>query len=296
MSRLRSIGLVAGFDLYESLRSRKAIALLAVYVVVALAGTALFASALNEAMLRLQESVGSAEAADKLLQSEQMVDLISELLRGDEELARALLAIPPLALFYAWFAINFMPLVIALTSADAISGEVSTGSVRYVLFRVDRFGWAAGKLAGQTLLLVVGIVAGAAAAFVLGIIMIDTFDVAANAWWLLRMSGRSAFYGFAYLGVAMCASQLVRGTAASRALAILFAFLCSLFGGILSLPPVVNLSPTLVKVARTVFPNAHANTLFRPEIVERGTAMLALTAIGLAFFGIGFLRFSKRDA
>jgi ABC-type transport system involved in multi-copper enzyme maturation permease subunit len=293
---MRTIRLVAGFDLYESLRSRKAIALLLVYLVIAAGGCALFIWLWNEAMQELAERIGGQQNVETLLKSDEMVDQLAQVMDDNKEMARELLSIPPLALYYLWLATTFMPLVVALTSSDAIASEVSSGSVRYALFRVDRLGWALGKLAGQTLLMVCGILLGAVAAWILGLAMMQGFESGKAVLWLLRMSGRAAFYGFAYLGIAMCASQLVRGPWAARGLGLLFMFLCWLGGSILSIDALKKAAPDATTALSKLFPNGHNQQLFTPDIVDRSVAMLALAIIGSAFFAAGYARFRARDA
>ena len=58
MTNVRTVGLVAGFDLYESLRSRKAIALILLYVVIAVGGTAIFASLVNKIFEQISDNLG----------------------------------------------------------------------------------------------------------------------------------------------------------------------------------------------------------------------------------------------
>lgn len=177
MSRLRTVGLVAGFDLYESLRSRKALALILIYVVIALGATALFASAVNRVFAQLAEQVGT-DMVDKVMESDEMQRLVTRMTGGDEALAQELLRIPLLALFYQVVITTFMPLIMVLTSSDAVSSEIASGSARFALFRVDRAGWAIGKLLGQTLLMLVGILVGALACWGMGMAQLDRIDAA----------------------------------------------------------------------------------------------------------------------
>jgi ABC-type transport system involved in multi-copper enzyme maturation permease subunit len=297
MGRLRIIRLVAGFDLLESLRSRKAIALLLLYLVASLGGSAIFIHVLGE----LRDSIGQElglmgrMATLALLQSEELVQLIGKLV-GDESLARSLLSIPVLALFYGWFSMTFIPLLVVLTSADAIAGELASGSVRYALFRVDRLSWALGKLVGQLCLMTLGVALGAIGCYLLGLILLDDFEPLASAWWIARLAGRSAVYGFAYLGVGLCASQLVRTRAMARGLGLLLLFFCWLVGHLLGSSYVTDLSPTVASGAQQLFPNAHSLDLWRPEVLDRGLAMAALLLIGLGFFALGFWRLARRDA
>ncbi len=295
MIHLRTIRLVAGFDLYESLRSRKAIALICLYTIAALAGAALFVKVFNTMMLELADQFGQ-EATTKMLESDQLVDLIAEkLVHNDKTVARELLSVPPLALFYGWWASNLLPLVVVLTSTDAISEPVATGGIRYALFRAGRLDWALGKFAGQTLLMAVGIAVGGLATFILGATSLNTFEASSTLWWIFIMCGRSLFYGFAYLGVAMCASQLVRSNAAARALGIAMMFVLVVGGVIVQAPGLVARAPDLLGAVKYIFPNAHALTLFHPSLMTRLPSMLALMLIGAAYFALGFLRFSERD-
>ena len=296
MNRLRTIRLVALFDLYESLRSRKAIALFLLYALVALGFSAIFITVFNRAFRELNAELGT-EGVATFLESEKLVDAVAEnLFDNDKDLARELLSTPPLALSYLWLATTFIPLVVVLTSADAISSAVHTGSIRFVLFRADRIDWVLGKLLGQTFLMVVGILIGAAATFLLGVAMLDTMEVGRTGWWLLVMTGRASFYGFAYLGVALCASQLVRGPWAARGIAFGLLFLLWVIGGILGSDWAAEAAPKFSNAAHQIFPNAHSLDLYRPDFGSRGVAMAALLLIGGCWFGLGMLRFRARDA
>jgi ABC-type transport system involved in multi-copper enzyme maturation permease subunit len=295
MSRARSIRLVATFDLLESLRSRKAIVAVLLYLAGALAGSAMFIQVLHAIQERLREQFGDGVDMSKLMESPGMARVAREL-SGDPKVAEAIMNIPPLALFYGLMAMNFVPLLVLLTSSDAISGDVFSGSVRYSLFRVDRLSWAVGKLIGQTSLMVVGVLVGAAGCWLTGAIWLEGMAHGDTAWWLFRVAGRTSVYGFAYLGVAMCASQLTRTNARARGLALLLMFLCSLAGGLLRTHFVNKSAPGFFNALSKLFPNSHSLYLWHPELFEQGTAILALLAIGLGFFALGFWRFARRDA
>ena len=274
MIRPRTIRLVAGFDLYESLRSRKAIALIALYTIGAIAGSAFFIEGLNYLTSELHARVGQ-DMTDAMLESEELLDVVADLVR-DRDVAKELLSIPPLALFYGWLATNFMPLVVVLTSSDVISGPVATGSVRYTLFRADRLDWALGKLAGQTLLMAVGILVGGIASFGLGAVFLDFFDPLPTFWWTLIMCGRALFYAFAYLGVSMCASMLVKSNAAARALGIGMVFLLSVGGSLIQSPWIYPHAPDVFDVIKQIFPNGHSLSIFHPSFLRRALSMIGL--------------------
>jgi ABC-type transport system involved in multi-copper enzyme maturation permease subunit len=295
MSRALSVRLVAGFDLLESLRSRKAVVLMSLYLLGALGASAIFIRVLTAIRERLEEQVGRAVDMKELMESPGMERVVGAL-AGDPDVASAIIAIPPMALFYGWLAMNFVPLLVLFTSSDAISGDLSSGAVRFSLFRTDRISWAAGKLIGQTILMAMGVVVGALACWAMGLLWLDDMPAGDTAYWLLRISGRAIVYSFAYLGMVMCASQLARTPVRSGGLALLIIFLSSLAGSLLQAEPIEEQAPELFGALSKLFPNGHHLALWHPGLVESGTAMLALIAIGVGFFALGFWRFSKRDA
>ena len=295
MKHSESIRLVATFDLLESLKSRKAIVLLSLYAVGALGASGLFIRVLTAIRERLEEQVGKAVDMKQMMESPGMGRIVGAL-AGDAEVASAIVGIPPMALFYGWLAMNFVPLLVLFTSADAISGDLASGAVRFSLFRTDRISWALGKLIGQTSLMAVGVLVGALACWATGLLWLDDMPVAATALWLLRISGRTIVYSFAYLGMVMCASQLTRTNARAGGLALLLTFFCSVAGSVLQAEPIASQAPALFGALSKLFPGGHHLALWHPGLVESGTAMFGLVAIGLCFFALGFWRFSTRDA
>lgn len=293
--RLHSIRLVAGFDLRESLSSRKAIVLIALYALGSLGGSLLFVRALTALRERLEEDLGQRVDLAEVMASPGM-ERIMGVLAGDPEVASALLAIPPLALFYGWLAMTFVPLLVLFTSADAVAGDVSSGAVRFSLFRTDRISWAVGKLIGQTCLLAVGVLVGAIACWIVGFFGLDGMAAGDTALWLLRISGRATVYGFAYLGMVMCASQLATTSIRAGGLALGMMFVAWLGGTLLQAEPIAARAPALFEALSKLVPNGHYLELWHPGAFQSGGAMVGLVAIGLAFAALGFLRFARRDA
>ncbi len=293
--RTESIRLVAGFDLLESLRSRKAIVLLALYLLGSLGASAIFIRLLGTIQARLEEQLHHAVHMRELMQSPGMARLIGAL-SGDPEVAKAIVAIPPLAIFYGWLALHFVPLLVLFTSSDAISGDLSSGAVRFSLFRTDRISWAAGKLVGQTCLMALGVLVGALGCWVMGLVWLDHMPVLQTGYFLLRVSGRAIVYSFAYLGMVMCASLMARTNARAAGLALLIMFVSWLSATVLGAEPIHRRAPTLSTLLAGLFPGGHQLSLWAPGLLRSGGAMLALVAIGLAFFALGFWRFNARDA
>lgn len=295
MPRLQSVRLVAGFDLLESLRSRKAVVLILLYALGAFGGSAIFIRVLIAIQERLEEQLRQPVGMKELMESPGMAR-VAGALAGDPDVASAIVAIPPMALFYGWLAMNFVPLLVLFTSADAVSGDLSSGAVRFSLFRTDRLSWALGKLVGQTCLMAVGVLVGALACWVTGVLWLEAMPLGNTAYWLLRISGRTIVYSFSYLGMVMCASQLAKTTVRAGGLALLIMFACSLGGSIVQARPIERQAPELFGALSKLFPNGHHLALWHPGATHSVTAMVALVAIGLCFFALGHWRFAKRDA
>jgi ABC-type transport system involved in multi-copper enzyme maturation permease subunit len=295
MNHAQRIRLVATFDLLESLRSRKAIVLLSLYLAGSVGASAIFIRLLTVVRERLEEQVGQAVDMKQLMESPGMTRLIGGL-TGDPDVASAIVTIPPMALFYGWLAMNFVPLLVLFTSSDSIAGDLGSGAVRYSLFRTDRISWALGKLVGQTALMAVGVLVGGIACWTMGAIWLDQMRIGDTAYWLLRISGRSIVYSFSYLGMAMCASQLTRTRARAGGLALLIMFTCSIGGSVTQFDLLTEQAPSLFAVLSRLFPAGHHLALWHPGLGQSLGAMAGLIAIGFAFFALGYLRFSRRDA
>jgi len=282
---------VARFDLRTSLRSRRAIGLLLLYLVSALGGTVVFLKLLQEAQRAVP---GAGALVTSLKGSEQLVRLLAGL-TGSRESALALIDLPAISLFYGWFALSFVPLLVTLTSYDCIAGHVGDGSIRFSLQRCSRLDWAVGKLVGQALLLAAGVATGALATFFVYLVMRSGGPLGGAALWIARFAGRALCYGFAYLGLTLLASQLTRTPNGARTVALLLLALVALGarGGVYLLGRHL---PDVAGLVKTIFPWAHGSALWRVEAAERIPAMLALLVIGAAYFALGYLVLRRRDA
>lgn len=298
---LRDALVVAAFDLQSSLRSRKALLLLGLYVAGAVAAAAGFVTMLRaiEDTAAQALSVAATEQpgamTTSLMDNEQLLDVAAEL-TGDRELARELLGIPPLALFQGWLALTFVPALVVLTCSEAIASEVESGAARFALVRTSRGAWALGKLLGQAALMSTGLLLGAVACWVVGYGWTNSFAPVDNAFWMLRFTGRAAVSGFAWLGIVLGLSQLTRSTNRARVLGLLS--LVVLGGSRVMLEhadPIREHIPVLADSLLQLLPGTHVMALWHPDLAERLPGIVILLAIGGAAFTLGHLRFARRD-
>jgi ABC-type transport system involved in multi-copper enzyme maturation permease subunit len=300
-SRLRDALVVARFDLSESLRSRRALVLLLLFVAGSMAAAGVFVTVLREVenALAAQLQVAAVDApgamTDRLLQSPELVEVLAGLL-GDEALARKLLTVPPLALFYGWVATFFAPPLVVFTCGDSIASEVQSGSARFALFRTDRLSWATGKLLGQALLLLVGMLAGAAGVWLVGLGWLGHFAPLDNAAWLLRLALRAWVYSLAFLGLSLGVSQVLRTRWWALGGALSATLFALVLGEVLDTDWAAEQAPVLVPTLAQLFPGVHRLDLWRPELAERLPALVILPTLGAAWFYLGHLVFARRDA
>lgn len=298
---LRDALVVARFDLAESLRSRRVLVFLILYVAGAVASTVLFTEVLQEAEEVLAEQLLVARTTQPgsltqaIMESPELHRILSRLV-GDEALVTQLLRLPPVALLYHWVSVAFAPVFVMLTASDAISGEVASGSVRFSLFRTDRASWAAGKLLGQSALLAVGLLFGALGAWITGFVQLASFQPWETAVWLVRYAGTAFFFAFAHVGLALGVSQLTRSVPWSRALGLFALVVAFALPRWLEWGPLSESAPVLSQTLQQLFPSAHRLDLWRPELASVGRSAAILVALGAAYFALGHARFARRDA
>ncbi len=295
----QSSGIVARQEWADAFRSRRAIVLLVLYFAGALAATLIFIKVLHHVENQVESAVGisqsrQAGASTSALWRSHSFRQVLIGLAGDEALARDLLSLPPLALFYGWLSFAFTPLLVILLSSARIAEEVWSGSVRFALFRVPRGSWVFGKLTGQAAQLLVALLASGAAAWIMGWWRLAGFDPVANALVILLFALKAWVYAFAWLGVAMAVSQLLTSPT-----------LASVFGlvALMALAAISGLAAAFtgpgwraaLDLVRMLTPGGHEADLWRLDTAHAVPAVLFLLALGLAYTAVGYARFGRRD-
>jgi ABC-type transport system involved in multi-copper enzyme maturation permease subunit len=302
LTPFRDMLLVAAFDLRSSLRSWKALGLLSLYLAGSMAASGIFVSALQEIEGVLADTLGVAQTSQpgamtaQLMQSPEVLDILGGLL-GDPELALQLVQIPPLALFYFWLALVLLPVLVTITSADAISFERGSGAARFVLSRTSLGSYVWGKGLGQLALMFVGVIAGGVGVWLVGYFSLQSFDGPATGAWMLRLGLRTLPWGAAWLGLSLGVSQVTRHWVASLAAAMVMLVAVGVGGQVLlHLDWLTENAPLAQELLSPLFPAAHKTDLFRPELSRRLPAIAMLITLGASWFSLGTWRLSKVDA
>ena len=298
LEKLRVVWLVASFDFFESLRSRKALGLLVLALLGSLSAAGVFTKMVYEAEKQLAKTLAVAHTervgvlAEEVFHSKEFLEVATDM-TGDPAIARTMSEVPPIAFFSGWLGLLFLPLLVILTSSDTVSQEVSTGSARFALFRCDRLSWAVGKFAGQAMLMTVGIAVGAAGSLVIAFAVWHAWHPLLTMLWMARLGARVWVYGFAYLGMAVGVSLAVRSVNLSRGLGLVALFSAGFVARVIG--HYEAKAPVLLPTVRQLFPQAHAMGLWQPSPFDRLPSVVMLLAIGLCWFAAGYASFARRD-
>ena len=295
----RNLAIFAGQELSDSVRSRRVIVMVLLYVLGAMGGTALFISFLQKIEGQLVQSLGLAvsnhagSVTATLWKSEPFRKILIHLI-GDRELAATLLAVPPLALYYGWLSMAFGPVLVMLTASTRIAEERASGSVRFILFRGARSHWCLGKFVGQAVQIFGALLLSAVGAWLIGLLRMHSFEPLATARFMLLFAVKAWLYALPFLGLALGISQLCK----TPNLAMVF--------GVIALVVVTALSSLANWLAgdgwRRVWdlvslltPGGHRMNLWWSDAAHLLPAIAFLLALALLYLLSGFAWFARRD-
>lgn len=291
---LIDLWLIGWFDVRESLRSRRALTLVGLYLLVATLSSYLFVSAVQALESQLAAVAGdagsaAAEMALGLARSEGYRKLLTMFTMGDLHKAGYLAGLPPMGLFMVLAMLTMIPWMVALTASDQVAGDLHLRTVRFVALRASRASFVLGKLLSQVLL--IGAVTGAAfvPAIFFGQKDLKSFDASATLLFLVSTAPALLAYAFAFLGLTSLASQLVGTPGRARALTLgLFALLW--LAGLpepstrTALGVLAYLSPWQLKMG-----------FLGPEVSGRTLTLALALGYGALFTALGYLTFRRRD-
>jgi ABC-type transport system involved in multi-copper enzyme maturation permease subunit len=171
---------------------------------------------------------------------------------------------------------------------------VSTGSVRFILFRTDVFNWILGKVIGQVLVIFVALLFSMLAMVIVGKIQFYNFDVLANFYWMIIMSLRISFYAYSFLGFVLMISMIFKSVGTSRALSLLFVSVMLILDPIMSYL-VMDKYPILAHSILQILPSHHQQSLWYPNPQLHSIAQLILFSIGSTYLMFGYQIFMKKE-
>jgi ABC-type transport system involved in multi-copper enzyme maturation permease subunit len=298
----RDLGIVARFELAESVRSK----LIVVMVLLFVGAGALGAWGFGELLGKVEENAAKAMGAPatrrpgavvrRLRDSTSYRDMVRFFINDDQK-ADYFARIPPMVVFFGWSAFTFLPWLVLFTSAESIAGDVSSRAIRYSVMRTGRLPFALGKAAGQGLLVVGVTVLAALAFYVVGWASMDGFEPGAAAIGLLSYLPRVLLYLLPFLAWAMFASMVTASANLARIVSLGGAVALGILYGVAEDRREEGgpIAGTLWDLARYLTPFGHNDGLSYPPgggLVADVAVCLSLTVI---YFALGFAVLRRRD-
>jgi ABC-type transport system involved in multi-copper enzyme maturation permease subunit len=296
---LNEIWYTALFELQVSIRSRRAFVVAALFTIASVGSALIFVNIIDVAENALAEQLMVPKTKkiglmiDKLKDNETFQYTLGEFI-GNQYIVKEIMDMPVMAINYTWFVLTFIPFAIAYICSETFSREVSSGSIRFVLFRTDLFYWIMGKVLGQVLLILVALLFSMLAMVIVGIIKLYNFEIFTNLYWMLIMSLRIAFYAYAFLGFVLMISMMFRNVGTARALSLILISIMLILDPILSYG-LMDQYPLTSHSLLQILPSHHQQSLWYPNIQLHSIAQLILFSIGSSYLFVGYQIFMKKE-
>ena len=286
MSPFKETFIVLQHEVKRSLRSAKTLVLLILYALATLISGLVFIAATRTLQDKLNEALTGRELPPEALMQMKLGGL-STIFGKDEEQLKYLASMPLIVIFFAWFALFFLPLLTALIGFDQVSGELQTRSIRFVSLRARRGSLLAGKVLAQ-LALLFGLTAIInLAVFGYAALSIKDFPVGSGFLAMARFWALTLVYASAYVGVATLCSTLFRTPIFSFLTAVAFLFLTWVLALLAHLEKL-----SFIKYA---LPSHYEDGFFKADTVAVLGSVGALCGFAAAFLALAYFALRTRD-
>ncbi len=291
---------VALFELAAAVRTRRAIVLVALYLAWSLLGMSGAITALGKMEDRLAEILQVEKVEGKsgvvsaaLWKSKSFQQLVRSVV-GDSLIYDDIVGKHPAELIYAWIVFLSVPLLTVLVATRRVAEEVKSGAAKYMLLRVTRLEWTLGKYLGIALLMLVGLLIGAVAAWIVAAFRLSGADIPALLPAMIVWSVKAWFLSLAWLGLALGVSHLFKSGAKADAVAILLMIAFSVVPAILKGFGSAWLGGKLLVLVR-LFPSSVDAALWRSSFLPVAASATWLVMLGLLYLSVGHAVFARRD-
>ena len=291
---------VALFELAAAVRTRRAIVLVALYLAWSLLGMSGAITALGKMEDRLAEILQVEKVEGKsgvvsaaLWKSKPFQQLVRSVV-GDSLVYDDIVGKHPAELIYAWIVFLAVPLLTVLVATRRVAEEVKSGAAKYMLLRVTRLEWTLGKYLGIALLMLVGLLIGAVAAWIVAAFRLSGADIHALLPAMIVWSVKAWFLSLAWLGLALGVSHLFKSGAKADAVAILLMIAFSVVPAILKGFGSAWLGGKLLVLVR-LFPSSVDAALWRSSFLPVAASATWLVMLGLLYLSVGHAVFARRD-
>ena len=297
---MRNVLEMARFELAAALRTKRAIALVAIYLVTSLFGMSGAITALGKMeaqlanILQVEAVDGKSGVVSAALWKSKPFQRLARGVVGDSLVYDDIVGKHPAELIYAWIVFMAVPFLAVLASCRRVADDVKSGAAKYVLLRVTRLQWTLGKFLGQAFLILAGLVVGAVGAWCVAAFRLSGADIPALLPAMLLWSLKAWFLSLAWLGLALGVSHLFKSGAKADAVAILLMIAFSVVPAILKGFGSAWLGGKLLVIVR-LFPSSVDDALWRSSFMPVAASATWLVMLGLLYLSIGHAVFARRD-
>ena len=293
----RTLG-VAAAETRGALRSMRAVLMVALFVVAGGAMSYGAASLVAKTEVKVAEALqikasGGGGAVTKALWKSKPFRAIVRAGVRNEAVFADITGRNPLEIIYAFIVFTLAPLLAAAVSANRIADDIGSGAVRYMLLRVRRAEWVAGKFLGQIALILPALAACAAVSHAMVAYRLPAADV--SVWAFVEWSFAAWFVAIAWTGISLGVSQQVRSGAKATILAVLALAANGAAPKLLALWNGVGGWRGAAAHLDWFFPAAHEAELWISSPVERALGALSLAALGAFWLAVGYSCRARRD-
>lgn len=273
---------IVRFDLGTAIRTRRALVALILYVLAAIgtgaAAVAIEASVLEPLRPIVQTFEGAAQSPGV---GREKIEEALAFFTGDREVAHEVLNMPLFVAGFFWVTLTFLPLLIALMSADLVSAEVRHKSARFLMLRCSRESFLFGKLMSHGLLILVASAVANVALLLFAMARLPEFDTGATLILMGRFWILTLCFAFCYLALAALVSSLIDSVPVALPVLV----------GILIGFAILSLSDRLAWAV----PSHYKRGLWLPRIEIAGASVAAFLGFGVLFLGGAWYRLRRRD-
>lgn len=294
--RISRIWQSAVFELFDALRTRRAILLVVLYLAVSLLGMSAAISALGALedkvveTLRIERVEGrSGTISATLWRSEPFRRVVRHAV-DDKLVFDDISRCHPAELVSAWIVFFFVPLLTVLMSVSRIAGDIRSGAVRFMLMRVTRIEWSLGKYVGNALLLGAALLAGAVGAWGVAVWKLGGADAVSLLPAMVGWSLKAFSLSLAWLGFSLGVSHFFKSGTKADAMAVVLMLVLSVAAKLY-----VHFGGAWAFVARIV-PTACEGPLWRTSAVPVLTGAAWLVMLGFLYLSVGVAHFARKDA
>jgi len=322
----RDIFLVAGFELREMTRSKRAFLFAALYMIVAALGSYGFVQFLtatqpmreppprrdgrpfdfNTPSPSRPEPPATTVTVDPNRPTQAKLFQRGSPFRGilsgsvdEQEAVDFMAALPPITLFHMLISLMILPMVIMITSSESISQEHQSRGVRFVALRTGRAEFVLGKVLGQGVTIALMTLLAGAVCMAIAAWKLQDFEFFPTLSALLMFWPRLTAYCVAFLGLAGLCSMNTNSTVGSRTFSLIglvsLWFISHLVNVYIVFLDVGGGWARLLRAIDFFSPFSHQNDLWYPETVRYGGAMAALVFLGVFYLAIGLINYRERD-